>query len=181
VDYYHQHQIDVWHDQLGSLGLGGEHAVFVNLAAIAGPVTGRPDAMMHVNYKAPMAAATACEALDFGHWVQSSTQATKAERAGQVPYSRWKAMADFSLGRLQKLPVSVCVLGLLYCRDSGVVGQRGEGLNMVDLSLLPLTPIMGSGQAPLQVGRKETLALTLTLTQEEFPEWLALFNPHTDA
>jgi hypothetical protein len=25
--------------------------VFVNLAAIAGPVTGRPDAMMHVNYK----------------------------------------------------------------------------------------------------------------------------------
>jgi hypothetical protein len=51
VDYYHQHQIDVWHDQLGSLGLGGEHAVFVNLAAIAGPVTGRPDAMMHVNYK----------------------------------------------------------------------------------------------------------------------------------
>jgi hypothetical protein len=32
-----------------------------------------------------------------------------------------------------------------------VVGQRGEGLNMVDLSLLPLTPIMGSGLAPLQV------------------------------
>jgi hypothetical protein len=44
------------------------------------------------------------------------TQATKAERAGQVPYSRWKAMADFSLSRLKKLPVSVCVLGLLYCR-----------------------------------------------------------------
>ena len=47
--------------------------------------------------------------------------------------------------------MSVLVLGLLYCKEAGVVGQRGEGLNMVDLSLLPLTPIMGSGQAPLQV------------------------------
>ena len=43
----------------------------------------RPDAMMAVNYRAPIAAARACEALGFGHWIQSSTQAVKAERAGQ--------------------------------------------------------------------------------------------------
>ena len=58
--------------------------MFVNLAAVAGPVAGRPDAMMDVNYRAPVAAATACQQLGFGHWVQSSTQATNAERAGQV-------------------------------------------------------------------------------------------------
>ena len=74
----------------------------------------------------------------------------KAERAGQVPYSRWKAMADYSLARLERLPVSVCTLGLLYCKNSGVVGQRGDVLNMVDLALLPITPIMGNGRAPLQ-------------------------------
>lgn len=93
MDYYHQHQIDVWHDQLGSLGLGGSDAVFVNLAGVAGPVDGLKDAMMHVNYKAPIAAATACEALGFGHWVQSSTQATKAERAGQVRERERRALA----------------------------------------------------------------------------------------
>ncbi len=125
--------------------------MFVNLAAVAGPVVGKPDAMMDVNYKggfsvcvwsffviwafvvvsvgfvlilmsrdvavavslqnnqsiapvfisyldiilahicflhftAPMAAALACQHLGFGHWVQSSTQATNAERAGQVLY-----------------------------------------------------------------------------------------------
>ena len=53
--------------------------------------------MMAVNYRAPIAAARACETLEFGHWVQSSTQAVKAERAGQVPYSRWKAMADYAV------------------------------------------------------------------------------------
>lgn len=58
--------------------------MFVNLAAVAGPVPGIPDAMMDVNYKAPAAAAKACETLGFGHWVQSSTQATNAERGGQV-------------------------------------------------------------------------------------------------
>eukprot|EP00959_Pyramimonas_sp_CCMP1952_P159461 3335164-Pyramimonas_sp.AAC.1 len=117
---------------------------------MAGPVPGKPDAMMAVNYRAPMAAARACEALGFGHWIQSSTQATKAERSGQVPYSRWKAMCDFSLSRLDRLPVTVTVLGLLYCKQEGIVGQRGNTLNMVDLSLLPLTPIMGDGSAPLQ-------------------------------
>ena len=40
--------------------------------------------MMDVNYRAPVAAAKACEQLGFGHWIQSSTQATNAERAGQV-------------------------------------------------------------------------------------------------
>jgi|UniRef100_A0A6T5SUC3 nucleoside-diphosphate-sugar epimerase len=150
VDYYHQHDVDSWQDQLGSLGMAGCNSVFMNLAGLAGPVSGRPDAMMAVNYRAPVAAGRACENLGFGHFIQSSTQATKAERAGQVPYSRWKAMADFSLARLQKLPVTICALGMLYDKEQGVVGQRGDLLNMIDLTLLPLTPIMGDGSAPLQ-------------------------------
>ena len=150
VDYYYQHDVDSWQDQLGSLGMAGCNSVFMNLAGLAGPVSGKANAMMAVNYLAPVAAARACERLGFGHFIQSSTQATKAERAGQVPYSRWKAMADFSLARLEKLPVTVCALGMLYDKDQGVVGQRGDLLNMIDLTLLPLTPIMGDGSAPLQ-------------------------------
>jgi len=150
VDYFHQHDYDSWLDQLGSLGMGGSDAVFINLAGIAGPINGRPQAMQAINYRAPMAAARACEQLGFGHFIQSSTQATKAERAGQVPYSRWKAMCDYALSRLGGLPVSVFVVGMLYCKEQGVVGQRGDNLNMVDLTLLPFTPIMGNGKAPLQ-------------------------------
>ena len=56
----------------------------------------------------------------------------------------------YSLARLEKLPVSVFTLGLLYCKEQGVVGQSGNNLNMVDLTLLPITPIMGNGRAPLQ-------------------------------
>ena len=85
--------------------------------------------MMAVNYRAPLAAARACEALGFGHWVQSSTQAVKAERAGQVPYSRWKAMADYSLARLEKLPVSVFTLGLLYCKAQVNLNPKPQLLN----------------------------------------------------
>jgi hypothetical protein len=72
------------------LGCEGENSVFVNLAGVAGPVEGKPDAMMQVNYHAPSAAAKAAEYLGFGHWIQSSTQATNAERGGQVSglYSR---------------------------------------------------------------------------------------------
>ena len=33
---------------------------------------------------APAAAGMACAELQFGHWIQSSTQATNAERSGQV-------------------------------------------------------------------------------------------------
>jgi hypothetical protein len=84
VDYYTQHDPTVWKDNFLSLGLEGEDCVFVNLAAVAGPVAGIKDAMMDVNYKAPVAAAQAASELKFGHWVQSSTQATRAERAGQV-------------------------------------------------------------------------------------------------
>ena len=29
VDYYFQHDLDSWRDQLGSLGMGGSDAVFV--------------------------------------------------------------------------------------------------------------------------------------------------------
>jgi hypothetical protein len=47
----------------------------VNLAAVAGP----------------LAAAKACEILGVSHWVQSSTQATNAERGGQV---RFKASVE---------------------------------------------------------------------------------------
>lgn len=125
----------------------GDQAVFVNLAAVAGPVDGLPDAMMDVNYRAPLSAAKACEILGFSHWIQSSTQATNAERAGQVPYSRAKAMADYALSRCKKMPVSVACLGLLYSKADGIIGQertRGSRINMIDLSLLPLTPIMVS-------------------------------------
>eukprot|EP00239_Pterosperma_sp_CCMP1384_P001984 CAMPEP_0197852368 /NCGR_PEP_ID=MMETSP1438-20131217/20399_1 /TAXON_ID=1461541 /ORGANISM="Pterosperma sp., Strain CCMP1384" /LENGTH=519 /DNA_ID=CAMNT_0043466383 /DNA_START=259 /DNA_END=1815 /DNA_ORIENTATION=+ len=150
VDYYNQHTTDMWHDQLGSLGMGGKDAVFVNLAGVAGPIPDKPTAMQDVNYTAPMAAAKAAMELDFGHWIQSSTQATKAERAGQVPYSRWKAMMDYTLSRMDNLPVTILTMGLIYCKDHKVVGQRSDKLNMVDLALLPVTPIMGNGGAPLQ-------------------------------
>jgi len=153
IDYYRQHDVDTWTDQLGSLGVEGEHASFVNLAAVAGPIAGYQDALMDVNYRAPHAAARACEALGFGHFVQSSTQATNAERSGQVPYSRAKAMCDYALARAKTMPVSIACLGLLYSKEDGLIGQaRGiEGhLNLIDLALLPLTPIMGDGSAPLQ-------------------------------
>eukprot|EP00741_Cyanophora_paradoxa_P005674 tig00000903_g5501.t1 len=153
VDYFGQHNVEEWTDQLGSLGVEGEHAVFLNLAAVAGPIQGIQDAMMDVNYRAPLAAARACENLGFGHWVQSSTQATNAERAGQVPYSRAKAMCDYALARSTRLPVTIACLGLLYCKEDGLIGQTRKGeslLNLIDLSLLPLTPIMGDGKAPLQ-------------------------------
>lgn len=64
-------------------------------------------------------------------------------------------MADFALSRLAgpDLPVTIACLGLLYCKVARGVGQDMKGkdkLNLTDLSLLPLTPIMGSGRAPLQ-------------------------------
>ena len=34
-DYYYQHDFDSWRDQLGSLGMGGPNAVFINLAAVS--------------------------------------------------------------------------------------------------------------------------------------------------
>lgn len=152
VDYYTQHDDRTWRDHLGSLGVEGENAVFVNLAGIAGPVVEKPHAMMDINYQAPIAAAKACLDLGFGHFVQSSTQATNAERAGQVPYSRAKAMCDFHISRLAGLPVTIACLGLLYCKTDGIVGQsRTTGkINLIDLALLPLTPILGDGSAPLQ-------------------------------
>eukprot|EP01041_Mallomonas_annulata_P011395 gene11395-23843_t len=150
VDYYTQHEPDMWRDHLGSMGLEGGNSVFVNLAALAGPVSGNPYAMREVNYKAPVAAAKACQSLGFGHWIQSSTFATFTERAGQVPYSRGKAMADFALCTMEGLPVTIACLGLLYCKNDGVVGQDGLQLNLVDLALLPLTPILGNGKAPVQ-------------------------------
>lgn len=37
-------------------------------------------------FRAPAAAGMACAELQFGHWIQSSTQATNAERSGQVSF-----------------------------------------------------------------------------------------------
>lgn len=152
VDYYDQHGVEMWHDHLGSLGLGGTDCVFMNIAGVAGPITGRSDAMRDVNYKAPIAAAEACIRLKFGHWIQASTQATQAERGGQVPYSRWNAMIDYGLSRIRftGLPVSICFLGLLYAADEGLVGQRGNAFNLADTVNFPLCPIIGDGSAPLQ-------------------------------
>ena len=53
-------------------------------------------------------------------------------------------MADFALSTMNTLPVSIACLGLLYCQADGVVGQHGDNLNLVDLAMLPLTPIMAS-------------------------------------
>jgi hypothetical protein len=53
-------------------------------------------------------------------------------------------MADSALSRLETLPVSVASLGLLYCRYDGIVGQDASGLNLIDIAMLPLTPIMVS-------------------------------------
>jgi len=64
----------------------------------------------------------------------------------QVPYSRAKAMTDFALSHLNSLSVSIACLGLLYSRTDGLIGQDRSDeagvLNLIDLSLLPLTPIM---------------------------------------
>jgi hypothetical protein len=40
---------------------------------------------------------------------------------------------------MPKLPVSLLITGLLYCRDARVVGQAGEVMNLVDLALLPVS------------------------------------------
>lgn len=149
ADYYSQHDITTWTHHLGSLGAEGRHTVFVNLAAVSGPKEGKPHAMESVNYHAAFAVSKACEQLEIGHFIQSSSQAVNAERAGQVPYSKGKSMADFAMSRLN-IPVSICVFGLLYCKTDRVVGQDGKNLNLIDLSLLPLTPILGNGTAPLQ-------------------------------
>lgn len=62
-------------------------------------------------------------------------------------------MIDFALSRCKGLPASIACLGLLYSKADGTIGQGRAGhskLNLIDLSLLPLTPIMGDGSAPLQ-------------------------------
>jgi hypothetical protein len=61
-------------------------------------------------------------------------------------------MADFHLSNITDMPVTIACVGLLYCKADISVGQGhgGNKLNMIDLSVLPLTPIMGSGRAPIQ-------------------------------
>lgn len=46
---------------------------------------GEAESRSHLlSHRAPAAAGMACSDLEFGHWIQSSTQATNAERSGQV-------------------------------------------------------------------------------------------------
>jgi hypothetical protein len=60
-------------------------------------------------------------------------------------------MADHSLSNITNMPVTIICLGLLYNKVDHSIGQDFKnGLNLIDLSLLPLTPIMGNGSAPLQ-------------------------------
>lgn len=55
-------------------------------------------------------------------------------------------MTDFALSHMNNLPVSIASLGLLYSKRDGLIGQHRDEesgqLNLIDLSLLPLTPIM---------------------------------------
>jgi len=60
-------------------------------------------------------------------------------------------MTDFALANIDGLPVSVACLGLLYQKSDGMIGQQRGGkasLNLIDLSLLPLTPIMVNTRPP---------------------------------
>ena len=144
VDYYTQHDEVMWTDQLLSLGLEGEDCVFVNLAAVAGPVLGINDAMMHVNYRAPVAAARACESLKFGHWIQSSTQATSAERAGQV-LTPTVATHSFILKPYFLLQSSICFFKVTSRKNSFLIKvPYSRGKAMADSALarmddLPVT------------------------------------------
>jgi hypothetical protein len=53
-------------------------------------------------------------------------------------------MSDYALSRLVDLPVTIACLGLQYCKTDGIIGQKygRDKLNMIDLALLPLTPVM---------------------------------------
>jgi hypothetical protein len=54
-------------------------------------------------------------------------------------------MTDYALSRCTTMPVSVACLGLLYSKADGIIGQernRNSRVNLIDLALLPLTPIM---------------------------------------
>lgn len=174
VDFFTQHSVDMWQDNLASLGfVDSDGLVFCNLAAISGPLREKGDrmttsqnakynmekgqrgdtmdSMMNVNYHSVAGAAKACEKLGFEHFIQSSSQAVNVERAGQVLYSRGKSMADAMLLQREAIKaVSIVRLGLLYCKDNIAVGQDGSKLNLVDLAKLPLTPILGNGLARLQ-------------------------------
>ena len=64
--------------------------------------------------------------------------------------TRGKAMLNYALNRMDWFSVTIATLGLWYCKSDGLVGPARSGLNLIDLSLLPVTPILGSGTAPLQ-------------------------------
>ena len=70
-------------------------------------------------------------------------------------------MADFHISNL-KISTTILCLSLLYCRW-GAVGQEtsNEKLNLMDLALLPLTPILGNGMAPIQPIEVNDVALRI--------------------
>jgi hypothetical protein len=131
-----------------------------------------------------------------------------AERAGQVPYSKHKAMFDFALSQINhrtldvnttnntEMATSIAILGLLYCKTDGMVGQSredlsptnrmnlsapsGPRLNLIDLSLLPWTPILGTGKAPLQPQEVIDAATRLAFLSCVDPEHRPLQNNHSD-
>ena len=78
-------------------------------------------------------------------------------------------MADFAISRLHDLPATILVLGLLYSKSQRVVGQDGTGVNLIDLCVLPLTPILGDGSAPMQPLEISDAAFRVA--------WLALSDP----
>ena len=51
ADYYSEHNKQNWINHLGSLGAEGRDSIFVNLAAVAGPIEGKLNAMERVNYR----------------------------------------------------------------------------------------------------------------------------------
>ena len=69
VDYYFQHDLDSWRDQLGSLGMGAP-TPSSSTSPRSPAASGSPDAMMAVNY-AHRSPPRAC-GRSAGHWIQSS-------------------------------------------------------------------------------------------------------------
>ena len=71
-------------------------------------------------------------------------------------------MADFHISNLN-ISTTILCLSLLYCKHKSAVGQEtsNEKLNLMDLALLPLTPILGNGKAPIQPIEVNDVALRI--------------------
>ena len=126
--------------------------MFANLAGLAGPVPGKPDSMMAVNYRAPVAAARACEALGFGHFVQSSTLGDKGgeSRAGAVfEVEIYDGLFACEIGEVTGVDYE---FRTVIQFEEWCSSQRGDMLNMTDLALLPLTRLWAANGAVAAAG-----------------------------